>query len=301
MPHDVFISHSAQDKSVATAICTTLESAGMKCWIAPRNIVGGRYSIAIIKAIKACRIVVLVLSSNANKSQHVIREIERAVSRGKEIYPFRVEEVGPSEELELFISSEQWLDAFTPPLEDHLRQLAANVKAQLQLMDNSSAQLTQPRTTIPKGLRINRKRILQAVIGIVVILGGIVGFWKWKNLPSPGPITEDIKWLDGEWTGTALQMSAEETGARATWTVVLTAQEDRYNIEYPTLGCNGVLNLISKEPARARFNENILIGSRCVDNGIVIVEKINDAQISFKYSAPDETLVTSSGTLNKKE
>ena len=36
MPYMVFISHSNRDHGTAKAICNHLESAGIKCWIAPR-------------------------------------------------------------------------------------------------------------------------------------------------------------------------------------------------------------------------------------------------------------------------
>jgi len=38
MARDVFISHAYKDERVAGAVCQELESAGVRCWIAPRNI-----------------------------------------------------------------------------------------------------------------------------------------------------------------------------------------------------------------------------------------------------------------------
>ena len=40
MPDKVFISHSSKDKEIADAICQHLESAGVLCWIAPRDSLG---------------------------------------------------------------------------------------------------------------------------------------------------------------------------------------------------------------------------------------------------------------------
>ena len=37
----VFISHSSKGQATADAICSHLESAGIKCWIAPRDIAVG--------------------------------------------------------------------------------------------------------------------------------------------------------------------------------------------------------------------------------------------------------------------
>ena len=41
MPHDVFVSYSADDKPTADAVCATLENKGIRCWIAPRDILPG--------------------------------------------------------------------------------------------------------------------------------------------------------------------------------------------------------------------------------------------------------------------
>ena len=83
MPHDVFISYANEDKSIADAICVRLESRGIRCWIAPRDIPPGTaWAEAIIRAIGESRIMVLVYSAHSNCSQQVPRELERAVSKG---------------------------------------------------------------------------------------------------------------------------------------------------------------------------------------------------------------------------
>ena len=132
---DVFISYSSADKSAADAVCAALEANGTSCWIAPRDIVAGSYAAAIIRGIRASKMLVLIFSSHSNKSPQVEREIERAVSLDKVIYPLRIENVLPSEHLELFISAEQWMDAFEPPLEDHLAKFSHNVKELLSGVD----------------------------------------------------------------------------------------------------------------------------------------------------------------------
>lgn len=133
MAHDVFISHSHQDKSVADAVCATLERHQVRCWIAPRDVVPGEeWGRSIIHAINECRVMVLVFSSSANSSHQIHREIERAVNKGVIIVPFRIEDVAPAESLEYFMSSVHWLDALTPPIETHLEQLAGTVKVLLE-------------------------------------------------------------------------------------------------------------------------------------------------------------------------
>lgn len=132
MAHDVFISHSAKDKTTADAICARLETVGIKCWIAPRDVLPGfDWSEAIVNAITNCRAMVLIFSSSANTSTQIKREVERAVHKGKVIIPFRIEDVEPSGALEYFISTPHWLDALTPPMEKHISRLAGTVRSLL--------------------------------------------------------------------------------------------------------------------------------------------------------------------------
>src|SRR5262252_2384262 len=127
-------SYSSQDKTAADAACAVLERAGIRCWIAPRDIRPGQeYGHAIIEAIDQCRVMVLIFSANANDSRQIHREIERAVSKGVPIIPLRIEEVVPTRSMEYFLGAIHWLDALTPPLEKHLQQLVEAVKALLQI------------------------------------------------------------------------------------------------------------------------------------------------------------------------
>ena len=129
-PKDVFISHSAADKKTADAICQSLEQAGLRCWIAPRNISPGRdYGEAIINGISSSRLMVLVLSRAANTSQQVKREVERAVNKNVPIIPFRIEDVPMSKALEYYLSTAHWLDAYTPPLSKHLKFLESTARS----------------------------------------------------------------------------------------------------------------------------------------------------------------------------
>jgi hypothetical protein len=129
MAHDVFISYASEDKITADAVCARLESHRIRCWIAPRDVLPSMdYGQALVEAIKQSRLVVLVFSARSNDSAHVKREVERAVSKGIPILPFRIEDVTPSSSLEFFIAGAHWLDALTPPLERHLERLAETVE-----------------------------------------------------------------------------------------------------------------------------------------------------------------------------
>jgi hypothetical protein len=141
MAVDVFISYAIADKLTADAACAALEASGIRCWIAPRDVLPGMdYAESIIEAIEKCRAMVLIFSSNANRSNQVKREVERAVHHGIPIIPFRIEDVPPARALEYYISSSHWLDALTPPLDEHLKQLASTIRI---LLDRASGQTSQ--------------------------------------------------------------------------------------------------------------------------------------------------------------
>lgn len=130
MAFDVFLSYSSKDKAAADAACAMLESAGVRTWIAPRDVRPGvEYGAAIVDAIEQCRVLILIFSSSANNSGQILREVERAVSKGIPIVPVRIEGVLPTKSMEYFLGTIHWLEALTPPLENHLRQLVDIVKA----------------------------------------------------------------------------------------------------------------------------------------------------------------------------
>jgi hypothetical protein len=114
MTHEVFISYTTADRAVADAVCMKLESQQVRCWLSPRDILPGiNYSAAIIDAIRSSRVIVLVASDNTNNSAHVVREIERAVSSGLPVVPYRIVDVQPTGALEYFLSSVHWIDGFS--------------------------------------------------------------------------------------------------------------------------------------------------------------------------------------------
>src|SRR6266404_9383577 len=143
MAHDVFISHSTSNRPVANAVCAALESIGIRCWIAPRDVMPGRsYSGEITRAIQQSRAFVLIFSEHSNNSEQVLREVQLAANSRLHIVQCRIDPVAPSDDLEYYLSGPHWLDAVTPPLEDHLEQLKSSMKALLALP--RAAQPAQP-------------------------------------------------------------------------------------------------------------------------------------------------------------
>src|SRR5215469_11005496 len=146
MAHDVFISHSVKDKPTADAVCATLESKGIRCWVAPRDILPGRdWSESIVEAIGNSRVMVVIFSTNANSSKQIKREVELAINSDVTVIPLRIENIQPVAALKFFLATPHWLDAFTPPLERHLEFLAKVIRQYLGVTPPESSPIpTEP-------------------------------------------------------------------------------------------------------------------------------------------------------------
>jgi TolB-like protein len=153
-PARVFISYASPDVAVADAVCTALERAGVICWIAPRDVVPGEfYADAIVHAIDSTRMIVLVLSKSAAGSPHVLREVERASSKGHPVVSLRMDLMPLPPSLEYFLNTSHWLDASTigvtravPKLVESVRHVlgAASVAVAWSETAPSSAKLSRP-------------------------------------------------------------------------------------------------------------------------------------------------------------
>ena len=144
---------------------------------------------------------VLIFSSNANASPQVHREIERAVSKGLTIIPFRIEDIAPTKAMEYYLGSIHWLDALTPPLARHLGHLVEQVKANLQVdaAPGGSFEKIAPEKASFGGWRdktdrsrfqfIIRNMALLALVATVGVLSAAV-FFRWQFLPPPPTIPD---------------------------------------------------------------------------------------------------------------
>jgi hypothetical protein len=109
----VFISHSSRDGKVARTICSALESRGLPCWIASRDVgPGENFMEAIVQAIGAAKVMVLVFSENANNSDEIKRELVIAGNAKVTVIPVRVEDVAPKGAFAYQLATRQWIDLF---------------------------------------------------------------------------------------------------------------------------------------------------------------------------------------------
>lgn len=134
MSYSVFISYASSDSAVAEAVCSRLEDGGINCWIAPRDVLPGiPYGESLVTAIEECPIFLIIFSSSSNNSPQVSREVERAVSKGKILVPFRIENIMPTKAMEYALSNIHWLDALTPPMDRHIEKLYTTIRKLIEI------------------------------------------------------------------------------------------------------------------------------------------------------------------------
>ncbi|MBL9151865.1 MAG: toll/interleukin-1 receptor domain-containing protein [Verrucomicrobiales bacterium] len=126
--HDVFLSYSSHDKPSADAVCHGLESHGIRCFIAPRDLTPAPWPGQLTQAIRSSKVFVLIFSENSNTSDAVESEVNVAVQCRVHIVNFRIDAVDPSPDLELHLRKRHWLDAIKPVQKSHIDQLAGAIE-----------------------------------------------------------------------------------------------------------------------------------------------------------------------------
>lgn len=150
----VFISYSAKDEVLASAIHAFLNSTGIKAFKAPDDIFPGtNWAAAIAEMIEGCTHMVLVWTSNSMASQEVSKELTLAMQCGAVIIPFRSEDLAPEGAWRYHLSQVQWLEAHAMPegqaLETLLRQVGAGNHVGVPSTQPPDSVATQPTTAPP--------------------------------------------------------------------------------------------------------------------------------------------------------
>lgn len=143
---DIFVSYCTKsDRDAAYELVAHVESRGIECWIAPRDVQGGmEWAAEIVNAITVAKVMVLIFSASANNSPQVRREVMLAAHRGVRVVPFRIEDITPAASLEYFLGGHQWLDAFPPPLEPHYARLVVCLNTLLATPTNPPPRREMP-------------------------------------------------------------------------------------------------------------------------------------------------------------
>src|ERR1700678_1013003 len=110
-PALAFISYSSADRPIAEAACESLETNGIRCWIAPRNVDPGvPYAGQIIQGLRESQLVIFLFSEHANQSANVLREIEFATNQPLPVLSVRLDQTVLSDDLAYYLRVVHWHD-----------------------------------------------------------------------------------------------------------------------------------------------------------------------------------------------
>jgi hypothetical protein len=224
---------------------------------------------------------VLVFSSQANASKHVLREVERAVHHGIPIIPLRIEKVRPTKELEYFLSVKHWLEADTQPLDQHLERLAATAAAALTAANpppnhgpnrrsnsrETASPPSRPTHSAPGPLEATRppsqfppRRAVLAGLGLLPVLGA--GWWLGhragsRTAPPANPNQQpgsDLSVRNGEETQVASgrpgSVGEQQPGSSSKPIDLLTLIDDVRDAPYGWIIRRGKQLVIARGPAQ---------------------------------------------------
>ncbi len=131
MSASIFISFASQDQKVANTLCKALEGRGFKCWIATRDIAPGEnFQIAIVRAIRAAKIMLLVFTGNSNNSDEMAKELALASQSKLIVVPLLIDDVRPNDAFSYEFATRQWIDFFSD-WETAIEQLAQRIAVAL--------------------------------------------------------------------------------------------------------------------------------------------------------------------------
>ena len=190
---DVFISYASQDVTVADVVVGAFERAGLKCWIAPRDVVpGALYADEIVRAINEAKVVVLVLSQRAVASSHVGKEIERASSKRRRIVALRTDSVTLTRAFEYFLSESQWIDVGSGSIEAAAAKLVDAVRRHLVPVSDIKPSVPPDQRTFDRESPTSRRRWMAiapiALLAIVLAYFVVEKFWLSNRATSERPI-----------------------------------------------------------------------------------------------------------------
>src|SRR5256885_3342968 len=105
---DIFISYSRKDAAQALELAERLRVRGIDVWIDQSGIEAAKsWSKEIVRAIDECKAFLVLISTSAQQSQNVSREVGIASESKKPMLPVLLEDIKLSDELRYHLSGIQ--------------------------------------------------------------------------------------------------------------------------------------------------------------------------------------------------
>lgn len=178
--HDVFISYASEDEAQAIAIKGILETYGINCWFAPSSIRATQdFTKRIPKAIKSSKAFLILMSSSAQKSKWVKRELGTADKYNIPFYTFFLEKCELEEDFDFILQFNQHYKADLA-YDERISRLLAELRedfANPSMAVHPSQVPSRPKRTFPVAF-LGIAAALAALAAAVVLLfgGGFSGF-----------------------------------------------------------------------------------------------------------------------------
>ena len=121
---DVFVSYSSSQERLVKELVTYLEDEyGITCWYSGRNLekAKDKWQADIIRALRASKICLFVMSELSLLSAECGRELQNAAEESKIIVPFRIDEsdlkMSGAETAAYYLKTKTWINGFPSPNE----------------------------------------------------------------------------------------------------------------------------------------------------------------------------------------
>jgi hypothetical protein len=130
MENDIFISYSRRDQEFVTRLASDLDQQVAGVWFDQSDIqVGQQWHDEIIDGIRACKVLILVLSPDAAESRYVREELNKALELGKPIIPILYRPAKWTDEFESLVKEVQTLDLRSGSYAENFQKLVDGLVA----------------------------------------------------------------------------------------------------------------------------------------------------------------------------
>ena len=184
----VFLSYSSRNYEAARELKNFLNINNIDCWMAPQSIpAGSDYASEIPEAIGGCSAFVLLLTAEAQASQWVPKELGQAITEGKRVIPFQVDNANLSTSFGFLLRNVQRIEAYSRYAEatrELVMELFKHLGIQQDVVPGQSSPVTDTIGAVMPGRIIAGKyRILREVgrggMSVVYLAENTVTDMKW--------------------------------------------------------------------------------------------------------------------------
>lgn len=233
-----FISHSSADAAMAQQLCELMESRGVRCWLAPRNLdPGSPYGDEIVRGVASCDSLVLLATSTAIASANVLNEVEQAHKRHKTLLTVMIGHPGVTAQLDYYISRLHWIESQNGTMNDVASRLADVLMGHRSWPDVAAA------PSLSRRLTYDRRALYSSILAAFVVAATVLtGIWFYLGHRQHEVATDyrSLGWITFDPEATPVDSSDEKRQLRMhlwlgdentpTQAVRLTTSEENSNV-----------------------------------------------------------------------